>query len=121
MHELSIAESLIDAASDAVSEHGGVRATRIKIRIGLLSGIVQEALRFSFDLASSGTPCDGALLDIEIVPITVSCSHCNAAQTLTDSFRFSCPTCGQPTPDVLSGKDLELTSIEISYQSETNA
>ncbi len=116
MHELSIAESLIDVATEAINENGGVRAARIKIRLGLLSGIAPEALRFLFDLAAMETPCDGAALEIETVPVTVMCSHCNAAQVLTDIYRFSCPSCGAPTPQLLSGRELELTSVEISYQ-----
>jgi hydrogenase nickel incorporation protein HypA/HybF len=119
MHELSVAQSLIEAATEAITENGGVRAIRIRVRIGLLSGIVPEALRFSFDLAAEDTPCNGAELEIETVPVTVMCSHCNAAQVVTDIYRFSCPKCGSPTPQLLTGRELDLSSIEISYQSET--
>jgi hydrogenase nickel incorporation protein HypA/HybF len=114
MHELSIAQSLIEAATEAITEHGGGRATRIEIRIGLLSGVVPQALRFSFDLAAADTPCDGAQLEIETIPVTVLCSHCDAAQTLTDVFRFCCPACGAATPQVLTGRELDLKSIEIA-------
>ncbi len=116
MHELSVAQSLIEAASDAAAQAGGQRVTRIMTRIGPLSGIVPEALLFSFDLAAEGTLCAGARLEIENVAVTVMCPQCKAVQTLSDMRQFCCPTCGTPTPEILSGRELELHSIEIAPQ-----
>lgn len=113
MHELSIAQCLVDAACDAASREGSSQVTRLVARVGRLSGVVKEALRFSFDLAAEGTACEGAVLDIEDVFVRVLCPRCDAPRELPDDWHFVCPTCGTPTPDVLTGRELELTSVEI--------
>lgn len=113
MHELSIAQYLIESASDAAAAEGAQRVTRLVTRIGALSGVVKEALRFSFDLAAEGTACEGAVLEIEDVPATVECPHCDRQQTLADCWAFVCPVCGTATPKLLTGRDLDLISVEI--------
>lgn len=113
MHELSIAQCLIESACEAAAAEGARRVTRLSTRIGALSGVVEEALRFSFQLAAEGTLCEGAVLEIEYVPITVHCANCDAPRTLADSCTFVCPVCGAATPKVLSGRELDLVSLEI--------
>lgn len=116
MHELSIAQSLIDAASQFASDEGSSRVIKLNIRIGLLSGIVKDALLFSFELAAEGTPCAGAELVIDEVPISVLCPHCEEVKFLVDQYCFLCPTCGTPTPKILSGQELDLVSLEIETE-----
>jgi hydrogenase nickel incorporation protein HypA/HybF len=113
VHELSIAQYLVDAACDAASREGSSQVTRLVARVGRLSGVVKEALRFSFDLAAEGTACEGAVLDIEDVSVSVHCPQCDAPRDLPDDWHFACPTCGTPTPSILSGRELELASVEI--------
>lgn len=114
MHELSIAQCLIESACEAAAAEGAARVTRLHTRIGALSGVVKEALLFSFELAAEGTLCAGAVLEIEEVPITVYCSQCDAPRSLADAWSFVCPVCGAPTPKVLGGRELDLISVEVS-------
>lgn len=118
MHELSIAQSLIDVASQAASDEGSDTVTRLNIRVGLLCGVVKDALFFSFELAAEGTACSDAELSIEEVPVTVHCPDCEEAKTLVDTYHFCCPTCGAPTPKILTGQELDLVSIEIESTQE---
>ena len=67
MHELSIAQALIEAACETASQSSESRVTRIFVRIGAMAGVVPEALLFSFDIAAEGTACEGAELQIELV------------------------------------------------------
>ena len=112
MHELSIAQCLVDAACEAADEEGG-RVTRLVARIGALSGVVKDALRFSFELAAEGTACEGAALEIEDVPVSVHCPRCDEPRVLADCYHFVCPTCGGATPTILTGRELELKSVEL--------
>jgi hydrogenase nickel incorporation protein HypA/HybF len=113
MHELSIAQSLIELACEAATREGCERVTRLFIRIGALSGVVKEALEFSFELAAEETACAGAILEIEDVNVKVYCSSCEQRKTLSDDYLFCCPTCGSPTPEILTGRELELVSVEV--------
>ena len=68
MHELSIALSMIDMASEEVVRLGGGRVTALHLKLGELSGVVKEALNFSWEIACQGTPLEGSQLVIEETP-----------------------------------------------------
>jgi hydrogenase nickel incorporation protein HypA/HybF len=65
MHELSIALSMIEMASDEVVRHGGRRVTALHLKLGQLSGVAKEALTFSWEIACQGTALEGSQLIIE--------------------------------------------------------
>lgn len=67
MHELSIALSMIELASEEVDRRGGGRVTALHLKVGSLSGVVKEALTFSYEIACQGTPLEGSQLVIEEV------------------------------------------------------
>jgi hydrogenase nickel incorporation protein HypA/HybF len=68
MHELSIAVSMIDLATQELEERGASRCEALHLKLGRLSGVVKEALVFSWDVACEGTPLSGSRLLIEEVP-----------------------------------------------------
>lgn len=117
MHELSIAVSLIEMAAEE-AERLGVRVEALHLRLGALSGVVREALLFSFDLAAEGTAIAGARLEIEDVPVVVYCPACSQERPLPGLQSFCCPVCGAPTPDVVRGRELELATLEVSAREE---
>jgi len=114
MHELSIAMGLVEAACEKVAELGPVRVEALHLRLGALSGVVRQALEFSFELAAAGTAIEGARLEIEEVAVTVLCPRCEGERTLESLQHFRCPDCGTPTPTVVRGRELELTALEVT-------
>ena len=112
MHEISIAESIVEMVEEVARREGATRVSTINLKLGAMSSVVEEALQFSFELVAAGTCSAGARLAIEKVPLVVFCSECNA-QSILDTPVFSCPLCGSPTHAVVSGKELEVTSIEL--------
>ena len=113
MHELSIANRLVELAAEHCRAAGADSVAAITLRIGRLACIHEDALRFSFDLVREGTPLAAADLRIIDVPVTVWCPACNAARELPGIQRFACPTCGTPTGDIRAGRELDLDSIEL--------
>lgn len=113
MHELSIALDLVEAVSAKMATLGPVQVTAVRLRLGPLSGVVREALLFSFDTAIIGTPLEFARLRIEDVPVTVWCDRCGAERDLADLSRRRCPACQSPTPRVMRGTELELVGLEV--------
>jgi hydrogenase nickel incorporation protein HypA/HybF len=114
MHELSIALSIIEGASQEAISRGGAQVHAVHLKLGPLSGVVKDALLFSYGLACEGTLLEGSQLLIEEVPVVVFCPNCQAEKALDSIQRFCCPTCGTLTPDVVSGRQLELVAIEIT-------
>jgi hydrogenase nickel incorporation protein HypA/HybF len=114
MHELSIAMSLVELASEKAESLGDVRVEALHLRIGYLAGVVREALEFSFELAAGGSRVEGARLVVERVPVAVYCSPCAAEREPPDPLALLCPVCGRPTPSILRGNELELRALEVS-------
>lgn len=112
MHELSIAMSIVDAALEE-SQRRGVQVSAVHLRLGALSGVVKEALLFSYEMACQETPLQGSRLIVEDVPVVVFCPQCNQPRTLPSVQSFACPECGAPTMDIRQGKELEVFALEV--------
>jgi hydrogenase nickel incorporation protein HypA/HybF len=112
MHELSIAMSIIEMGEEEAERRGGVQIHAVHIRVGRLSGVVQEALTFAYALACENTALEGSRLVIEDIPIVVYCPTCRTQRELP-SAQFVCPECNTATSDIVQGKELEITALEI--------
>jgi hydrogenase nickel incorporation protein HypA/HybF len=113
MHELSVAMSLVQLADEAARKAEATQVTALYLRIGALSAVVPDALRFSFELAAAGTLVAGARLEIEELPVRIFCTHCGAEADLPNPQFFLCPSCQQPTGRLVQGRELELVSLEV--------
>jgi hydrogenase nickel incorporation protein HypA/HybF len=113
MHELSVALSLVEAACEKVDTLGAVRVEAVCVRLGPLSGVVKEALAFCFDAATRGTRIEGARLDIEDAPLVAICPRCCEERRIASAQHLRCPVCGEPTPDIVRGRELELAALEV--------
>src|SRR5690348_3059370 len=105
MHELSIALSILDLAAEEAERHGG-RVAAVHLKLGPLSGVVKEALLSAYDLAREGTPLERAELVVAETALAAWCPVCAAERTLASPQELCCPTCGTPTPEVVSGREL---------------
>jgi hydrogenase nickel incorporation protein HypA/HybF len=109
MHELSITQSLIDAVLDRTGER---TVTAVNLRVGPLSGVLPDAMRFCFDVASAGTPLAGARLMIDEPQGQARCRSCYDEFELADPILL-CP-CGSADVEILSGRELMLVSVEVA-------
>ncbi|MEJ2540364.1 MAG: hydrogenase maturation nickel metallochaperone HypA [Gemmatimonadota bacterium] len=120
MHELSIAMSLVELATKAADDAGEDRPIEaVHIRVGALSGVVIDALEFCWDVATRDTACEGARLDVEAVPVRVSCPSCSRESALESPHAFRCAHCGTPTGEVTAGRELDLVSLEVADDAPT--
>ncbi len=112
MHELSIVASLFEGLEEKAREHHARKITRVRLKVGKLSGVVPEFLKTAFDTYKEGTIASTAELEIEVTPVTVRCKKC-AQETAKDDFVFACPACGATDIDVTVGLELFLESLEL--------
>jgi hydrogenase nickel incorporation protein HypA/HybF len=113
MHELSIALSMIEQIEEETQQHGGGVVEAVYLRIGVLSGVDKQALRFAYELASEGTDLAGCRLEIESVPLLVYCPQCMSTHT-PDPQHIFCPRCLTPEQKILQGQELEVRALEIA-------
>jgi len=118
MHELSIAMGIVDAALDEAKQRA-VKVTAVHLRLGPLSGVVKDALLFSYEIACQDTPLQGSRLIVEDVPVVIFCAQCKEKRTLESVQRFACPQCDAPTMNILQGKELEVFALEVEEQEVT--
>jgi hydrogenase nickel incorporation protein HypA/HybF len=112
MHEVGIMESALDAVRREAAAHGATSVTRIVLRIGAISGVEPDALRFAFEAVSPDTLAAGARLEIETIPARAHCGACQREFVIEQGFIFTCPNCGAFSGDVRSGRELELARLE---------
>lgn len=116
MHELSIAMSIVDGACEEASRHGAIRVESVHLRLGQLSGVVKEALLFSYDLATADTMLEGSRLEIEEVKAAIHCDDCGADRELESIQHFSCPVCQTPSSNVVRGRELTIVALELGSE-----
>ena len=112
MHELSIAQALVEQIEAIVRGHDAQYAIAVRIRIGPLSGVVPELLANVFPLAAAGTVAESARLDLLDAPIRVRCESCGA-ESKASASRLLCATCGDWHTQVIAGDELILESVEL--------
>ncbi len=113
MHELSIANRVLEIASEYAKNNGAEKVLAITLRVGALSCVHKSALEFSFELIAKDTVLEGAELKFIDVPVTVFCVPCNRELELAGIQRFRCPVCDTPSADIRNGQELEIETIEI--------
>lgn len=108
MHELALTESIVSAVCERAD---GRPVRRVTVRIGALTAVVPEAMRFCFGLAAEGTVADGAELAIDHRPGAAHCRTCGLDVRL-DNPILLCP-CGSADLEVTSGRELQIVSMEV--------
>jgi hydrogenase nickel incorporation protein HypA/HybF len=116
MHELSIANSLVEIATEHAQKYAASRIHAITLRIGALSCVHKSALEFSFELVTKDTLLDGAELHFIDVPVSIFCGGCDREVELPGIQQFRCPLCDAPSGDIRKGRELDIESIEITQQ-----
>lgn len=111
MHEMSVTRSMLDIVRREMADGGIKKLKKLRIRVGELTAIEPEALRFSFDVSVKGTPLEGAHLEIEEMPLRGRCLRCSEEFRIT-SFENRCPKCGSTEIERISGHELDIISIE---------
>jgi hydrogenase nickel incorporation protein HypA/HybF len=110
MHELAICEALVAQLSTLAEQHGWSRFSRVRVQVGLLSGVVPEALEFTFGAIADGTPAEGAELVLDKETGWFHCASCGELEL--NHFGFACPNCNGPLKLLRAGRSLHLCEVE---------
>ena len=111
MHELSIAQGIVNILHEQMRIHNLATIQSVDLRIGVLRGVEIASLSFGFDALIAGSPLEGARLNVSEVPIEGRCLQCGRHITLK-SWLDDCPLCSGSRVEVVSGKELEIVAIE---------
>jgi hydrogenase nickel incorporation protein HypA/HybF len=118
MHEMGIALQIIEIATESIpADAGDVRIEKINLKIGKLAAVVPDSLQFCFNVAIKDTALEGAVLAIKELPVTARCKECDFQWTLTGPA-FTCENCSGGSLEILSGRELDIESIEIAQKDD---
>ncbi len=112
MHELSIARSILETVLREQQQRSLPAVTEIGVRFGALSGVLPDALSFSFEAIVAGTSLDGCRFVIEQVPLQGTCAACGEPFTV-DDLVFSCLACGSGRIDLSHGYEMDIAYLEV--------
>jgi len=114
MHEMGIALQIIEIASASIPQSNDpIQVEKVNLKVGKLAAVVPDSLRFCFEIAAKDSPLAGAALHIDEVPIVARCKACNAQWTIEEPV-FQCRQCKSGDLDIISGRELNIESIEIA-------
>lgn len=112
MHELSIAQNIVDIVKQNIAENELSSVAVIKLKIGEMSGVVTDSLEFGFQAITSGTVLETAKLDIEKIPFVFKCNSCGKQST--NEFGITvCPECGGTDTNIISGLEMQIVEVEL--------
>jgi hydrogenase nickel incorporation protein HypA/HybF len=113
MHEASLMCEVFEIAFQTMRRQGATRLHRITLRVGVLAGVVPEALQFAFAAMKADTPASGAELEIHWLPVRLYCPACDV-EFASEDYPDLCPRCGSAHTAVRQGQELDVVSLEMS-------
>lgn len=113
MHELSLAEHIVELVQASAQRDGWTRLTRLRLQAGALAGVEVQALRFALEAVAPGTCLQGACIEIDEPPGLAWCADC--AQTVQLATRIDpCPRCGGFALRVTGGTELRVAELVVT-------
>lgn len=113
MHEMSLAEGVLQLIEDASRQQDFARVTAVWLEIGQLSGVEIEAMKFCFDAVTRDSIAAGARLEIIALPGTGWCMECSTNVPLAEVFG-ECPLCGGHQMQVTGGTEMRVKELEVA-------
>ena len=112
MHELALAQNLIDLVRQESERQGFHRALEIRLKLGEYSGVIPDCLLELFPYAAKGTAAEGAALVFETVPARFACRDCGY-EGAVERREARCPRCGGAALRMTAGREFFVDSLKV--------
>jgi hydrogenase nickel incorporation protein HypA/HybF len=112
MHETDLAIEIVRLAREHMLLNGATKVTKVGLKVGELSCVSPDALAFVFNEATKDTELQEAKLEITFIPATARCPE-HGVVTLQMGQGLVCPVCHNVIPDIVSGEELLLDTLEV--------
>ncbi|MBI5331256.1 MAG: hydrogenase maturation nickel metallochaperone HypA [Betaproteobacteria bacterium] len=110
MHEMSLAEGILQIVEDAAAQQGFKRVTEVRLEIGALSGVEVEALSFCLDVVLKDSVADGAKVELERLPGQGFCIACGQSVEIAALYD-ACPKCGSYQVQATGGTEMRVKDL----------
>ncbi|MDH4027751.1 MAG: hydrogenase maturation nickel metallochaperone HypA [Nitrospirota bacterium] len=114
MHEVSIALAMADELMKIARENNAGKVTAVRLKIGKVSGIVSDSLKFAFDAVKLEHPVLAeAVISIEETPLIYECGDCGRTFEADNAYFPSCPACASYSLKLISGEEQHIENVEL--------
>ncbi len=114
MHEMGLATEIVRIVTESIpGDMVDPKVERVNLKVGRLAAVVPHSLKFCFDIAAKDGPVEGAELVIEEIGVSARCNDCKNRWDI-DEPAFQCPRCNGGSIEVLTGRELDIESIELA-------
>ncbi len=120
MHEMGIANSVLDGVRIEMSRYPGSYPCKVGVRVGQMAALDPDAVRFCFEAMIQETDLASLELAIEVCPRRHHCSGCGH-DFIVEDYDFSCPQCSSLVTTCISGDELELAYLEVEEYGTSTA
>ena len=110
MHELSIAQSIVELAEQEARNHNSTSIEELELEIGALAGIEWTALEFALESAIKGSLLENARIIRQLIAGEGRCGDCENLFPVENLFT-ECPVCGSYAVKIVKGKELRIKSL----------
>jgi hydrogenase nickel incorporation protein HypA/HybF len=118
MHEMGIANSVLDAVRAEAERYPGSHIYKVGVRIGELSGVAPDSLSFSFESLVIGTEMEPLALEIEYCSVRYECRKCGHSFP-AGTEELPCPTCNSTDSFLAGGDELDIVYLEVEDGART--
>lgn len=112
MHEMSLAEGVLQIIEDAARSQGFRQVRTVWLEIGPLAGVEKEAMRFCFEVVMRDSIAHEARLEIVDTPGQGWCMQCASSVPVAELFG-ACPQCGSHQVQVTGGNEMRVKELEV--------
>jgi hydrogenase nickel incorporation protein HypA/HybF len=120
MHEMGIANSVLEAVATELKRCPGKRPCKVALRIGELTAIDEDALRFCFEALAKNTQLENVSLEIQMCLRKHRCLACSH-EFVVRNYETACPACASAETRCISGDELELAYLEVEDDGTSTA
>ncbi len=112
MHEVGIAQSILEIVEKEVKKNGASKVNKVKLIVGEFTGVVKEALEFALDIIKKNSLAENAEFLIETVKLKTFCQSCDKTFVGKEEAHFLCPDCNGIL-GIVEGKELKIDFIDV--------
>ena len=113
MHEMGIATEIVRIVIDSIPpDMTDPKVACVNLKVGKLAAVVPQSLLFCYEIAAKETPAEGSRLNIEEIAVSARCNSCGESWEFSEPV-FQCPKCSGTKVEMLSGRELDIESIEL--------
>jgi hydrogenase nickel incorporation protein HypA/HybF len=112
MHELGVAESILNTAIKVAEDNNAKTITKIQVKVGTLSGVEPYALQFALNAIKDGTIAQNADMEMNIIKAVGRCNACGK-DSEPDTFYSICEYCNDPMLEIVAGEEFEIEFVDV--------